>query len=80
MIQIEKELCKKCNLWVELCPQKVFGRDEMGQPFVVDAKARAQCLTCVVVDVMRGGPGGASATEPVFTNPFDLREAIVSEL
>ena len=46
MIQIEKKLCKKCNICVELCPKKVFGADEMGQPFVIDAKACAQCLTC----------------------------------
>lgn len=46
MIQIEKKLCKKCNICVELCPQKVFGADEMGQPFVVDSKACTQCLTC----------------------------------
>ena len=46
MIQIEKKLCKKCNICVELCPQKVFGADEMGLPLVIDAKACAQCLIC----------------------------------
>lgn len=46
MIQIEKKLCKKCNICVELCPKKVLEADEMGQPFVIDAQACAQCLTC----------------------------------
>ena len=46
MIQIEKNLCKKCNICVELCPKKVFGADELGKPFVQDESACTHCLTC----------------------------------
>lgn len=46
MIQIDKNLCKKCNICVELCPKEVFAAAEMGMPQVRYEDACTRCLTC----------------------------------
>jgi len=46
MIKIDKGLCKKCNICVELCPKEVLAADEMGMPRVKDGDACTGCLTC----------------------------------
>ncbi len=43
-ILIDLELCKACGICIDLCPQNVFDRDELGQPLVARL---ADCTTCV---------------------------------
>jgi len=33
-IQLDLELCKACGVCIELCPEKVFDRDKLGEPSV----------------------------------------------
>ena len=33
-VQLDLELCKACGICIELCPEKVFDRDKLGEPVV----------------------------------------------
>jgi len=46
VINIEITLCKRCDICIELCPQEVFERDDMGFPLIKNADACTQCLLC----------------------------------
>jgi len=45
-IYIDKDLCKRCYICVELCPKNVFGADDMGLPYIKDANLCTKCLFC----------------------------------
>ena len=58
-ILIDLDLCKACGICVELCPQLVFDRDELGRPVVARLADCTVCLFCerhcpdFAVDVVR---------------------------
>ena len=46
LVQLDLELCKACGVCIELCPDKVFGRDKVGFPVLEREEACRQCLLC----------------------------------
>jgi 2-oxoglutarate ferredoxin oxidoreductase subunit delta len=69
-VQLDLELCKACGVCVELCPEKVFDRDRLGEPIVARPGDCTQCLICELhcpdfaIEVRRRarkGKGGAGA-------------------
>ncbi|HBQ29460.1 MAG TPA: 4Fe-4S ferredoxin [Desulfotomaculum sp.] len=44
--KINKELCKRCGICVQFCPQGVFIRDEEGYPVVKEQEKCTGCLSC----------------------------------
>jgi 2-oxoglutarate ferredoxin oxidoreductase subunit delta len=46
LVQLDLELCKACGVCIELCPDKVFGRDKLGFPVLEREEACRQCLLC----------------------------------
>jgi 2-oxoglutarate ferredoxin oxidoreductase subunit delta len=47
-IQLDLELCKACGICIELCPDKVFDRDKLGNPVLARPEDCSQCLLCEV--------------------------------
>jgi 2-oxoglutarate ferredoxin oxidoreductase subunit delta len=45
-VQLDLELCKACGVCIELCPEKVFDRDKLGNPVVARPDDCSQCLIC----------------------------------
>ena len=45
-VQLELELCKACGVCIELCPDKVFDRDNLGYPVLARPGECSQCLLC----------------------------------
>lgn len=45
-IEINKKLCKQCEICVYFCPQKVFALDDDSSPKVVDLEACTGCRLC----------------------------------
>jgi 2-oxoglutarate ferredoxin oxidoreductase subunit delta len=45
-VQLDLDLCKACGVCVELCPEKVFDRDRLGEPVVARPDDCSQCLIC----------------------------------
>jgi 2-oxoglutarate ferredoxin oxidoreductase subunit delta len=45
-IRLELELCKACGICIELCPDTVFDRDNLGNPVVARPEDCSQCLLC----------------------------------
>jgi 2-oxoglutarate ferredoxin oxidoreductase subunit delta len=46
VVLLDLELCKACGVCVELCPEKVFERDRLGEPIIVRPDDCSQCLLC----------------------------------
>ncbi len=46
LVQLDLELCKACGICIELCPDKVFDRDNLGSPVLAREEACRQCLLC----------------------------------
>ena len=45
-VQLDLELCKACGVCIELCPEKVFDRDKLGNPVLSRPEDCSQCLLC----------------------------------
>ena len=45
-VQIELALCKACGICIELCPDKVFDRDQLAYPEIARPEDCSQCLLC----------------------------------
>jgi len=45
-VQLDLELCKACGICIELCPEKVFDRDKLGDPVLARPEDCSQCLLC----------------------------------
>jgi 2-oxoglutarate ferredoxin oxidoreductase subunit delta len=45
-VQLDLELCKACGICIELCPEKVFDRDKLGNPVLARPEDCSQCLIC----------------------------------
>jgi 2-oxoglutarate ferredoxin oxidoreductase subunit delta len=45
-VQLDLELCKACGVCIELCPEKVFDRDKLGNPVLARPDDCSQCLLC----------------------------------
>jgi 2-oxoglutarate ferredoxin oxidoreductase subunit delta len=45
-VLLDLQLCKACGVCVELCPEKVFDRDRLGEPVVARPEDCSQCLIC----------------------------------
>jgi 2-oxoglutarate ferredoxin oxidoreductase subunit delta len=45
-VQLDLELCKACGVCIELCPDKVFDRDQLGNPVLSRPEDCSQCLLC----------------------------------
>ena len=45
-VQLDLELCKACGICIELCPEKVFDRDKLGNPVLTRPEDCSQCLIC----------------------------------
>ena len=45
-VQLDLELCKACGVCIELCPEKVFDRDQLGNPVLSRQEDCSQCLLC----------------------------------
>jgi 2-oxoglutarate ferredoxin oxidoreductase subunit delta len=45
-VRLDLELCKACGVCIELCPEKVFDRDKLGQPVVARPDDCSRCLIC----------------------------------
>jgi 2-oxoglutarate ferredoxin oxidoreductase subunit delta len=45
-VRLDRELCKACGVCVELCPERVFDRDPLGEPVVARPYDCSQCLIC----------------------------------
>jgi 2-oxoglutarate ferredoxin oxidoreductase subunit delta len=45
-VQLDLELCKACGICIELCPDKVFDRDQLGYPVLARPDDCSQCLLC----------------------------------
>jgi 2-oxoglutarate ferredoxin oxidoreductase subunit delta len=45
-VQLDLELCKACGVCIELCPEKVFDRDKLGNPVLARPEDCSQCLLC----------------------------------
>jgi 2-oxoglutarate ferredoxin oxidoreductase subunit delta len=47
-VQLDLELCKACGICIELCPEKVFDRDKLGDPVLARPEDCSQCLLCEI--------------------------------
>lgn len=45
-VSLDLELCKACGICIELCPDKVFDRDKLGNPVLARPEDCTQCLIC----------------------------------
>lgn len=45
-VQLDLELCKACGVCIELCPDRVFDRDKLGNPVLARPEDCSQCLLC----------------------------------
>ena len=45
-ISIDKEMCKQCDVCVDICPYEVLASDEKGQAYVAKLNACTGCLLC----------------------------------
>jgi 2-oxoglutarate ferredoxin oxidoreductase subunit delta len=45
-VQLDLELCKACGVCIELCPEKVFDCDKLGNPVLARPEDCSQCLLC----------------------------------
>ena len=45
-VQLDLDLCKACGICIELCPDKVFDRDKLGNPVLARPEDCSQCLLC----------------------------------
>ena len=45
-IAIDLSLCKACGICIDLCPQGVFDRDELGEPVVARLGDCTVCAFC----------------------------------
>jgi 2-oxoglutarate ferredoxin oxidoreductase subunit delta len=58
-ILVDLELCKACGICIELCPEHVFDRDDLGQPVVARLADCTVCAFCerhcpdFAVDIVR---------------------------
>ena len=65
-VQLDLELCKACGVCIELCPEKVFDRDKLGNPVLARPEDCSQCLLCELhcpdfaIEVRRRERKGAS--------------------
>ena len=46
MVKVDKKLCKRCSICIELCPQKVFKESSEGFPDIGDEDSCNQCGFC----------------------------------
>jgi 2-oxoglutarate ferredoxin oxidoreductase subunit delta len=58
-VVVDLDLCKACGICIELCPQDVFDRDELGHPVVARLADCTACAFCerhcpdFAIDVVR---------------------------
>ena len=45
-ITIDKAMCKKCGICVDVCPREVLAANDGGQAKVVNLEACTGCLLC----------------------------------
>lgn len=45
-VQLDLELCKACGICIELCPDTVFDRDDLGYPVLARPEECSRCLIC----------------------------------
>ncbi len=45
-VDLDLTLCKACGICIELCPEKVFDRDKVGNPVVARPEECTSCLLC----------------------------------
>lgn len=46
-IDINYKWCKACGICIDLCPKKVFTKDEMGKPQIAKGD---DCITCKICE------------------------------
>lgn len=45
-IHINRKRCKACSICIDLCPQKVYGKEADGKPVVVNIDKCTVCRLC----------------------------------
>ena len=45
-VDVDLVLCQACGICIELCPEKVFDADKLGNPVVTRPQDCSQCLIC----------------------------------
>jgi 2-oxoglutarate ferredoxin oxidoreductase subunit delta len=45
-VRLDLPLCKACGICIEVCPERVFDRDKLGEPVVARPQDCSQCLIC----------------------------------
>ncbi|NLE23222.1 MAG: 4Fe-4S binding protein [Actinobacteria bacterium] len=66
-VLLDLGLCKACGICIDLCPEKVFDRDGLGEPVIARPDECSQCLICELhcpdfaIEIRRREPKAAAA-------------------